>query len=77
MSHKYEIHHRRWYDTPRSFTLFAKCNTLGEARRHRIVSGDLVVHATTHKIVQDPEWLWGWEKADPDCYVQKAIKSGL
>lgn len=73
----YEVHHRRYYNTPNDFALIAKCKTLEEAKKKRVVSGDLVVHAHNHKIVVNSEWLWDWEKKDSYCYARRAISSEM
>lgn len=70
----YEIHFRRWHNTPRDFSRVGVATTLDEAREKRCMSGDLVVHADTHQVVKSPEWLWDWEKQDPDSYAQRAIR---
>jgi hypothetical protein len=73
----YEIHHRRWLNTPRDYIIVGKhwfFTSLEEARAARQVSGDLVVHRRTGKVVDDPTWLFDWEKTDPNCYAQKAIR---
>jgi hypothetical protein len=47
--------------------------TLEEAAKLRQVSGDLV---TLHGLVVDSEeWLFPWEKTDPNCYAKKAIEA--
>jgi len=58
-------------------TVFAVCDTLEQARHARIVSGDLVVHAETLEIVENPEWLWWWERKNYQCYAQRAIGKRL
>lgn len=49
-------------------------DTLEKARNARFVSGDLVVYWGTTQVVNSKEWLFDWEKLDPDCYAQKAIR---
>lgn len=74
----YEIHHRRSISSEDDFVLIAKgVRTLAEAQLLRAVSGDLVVDRDTRKIVLSDEWLFGWEKADPRCYAQRAIEFQL
>lgn len=73
----YEIHFRRNYDTPRDFVIVGDrwfFTDLEEARRAREVSGDLVVHRRTGRVVNDPAWLWDWEREKLDCYAQKAMR---
>jgi len=70
----YEIHYRRGYDTPRDYCVIARnIPSLREAGLLRICSGDLVVHARTLITVDSDEWLYDWEKSNPDCYAKKAI----
>jgi hypothetical protein len=70
----YEVHYRRWLDTPKDYSKVGEASTLEEAKNFRAVSGDLVVHRDTHKVVKDSAWLWDWERADPQCYAQRAIR---
>ena len=53
---------------------FLGLDTLEKAKAARVVSGDLVVHWSSGRVVTDPAWLWDWEKADPNCYAQRAIR---
>lgn len=68
MSDKYQIRYYR--DLDDDYVLLATCTTLDEARDLRKVSGDLVVDAETNTVVADPQWLWDWEKTDPQSYAQ-------
>lgn len=63
---------RRWYNTPRDFVVL-KQGSLVEMVRAREVSGDLVARSDG-KLVCSTAWLWPWEKANPECYAQKAIR---
>ena len=49
-------------------------DSLEKAKEARRVSGDLVVLWGTTKVVNSQDWLWDWEKTNPDCYSQKAIR---
>ncbi len=49
--------------------------SLKEAEEARKVSGDLVVHFGTGRVVNSQDWLWEWEKKDFKCYAQRAIKN--
>lgn len=77
----YEVHYRRWFDTPDDYSVVGTAKTIEEAAKLRQVSGDLVVHADTHEIVIDgfqfpwPSlWLFPWEQIDYDCYARRAIR---
>lgn len=48
-------------------------NSLKLAREAREVSGDLVVFHGTSEIVRNDEWLWDWEKNNPESYAWQAI----
>ena len=69
----YAIHFRKDFNTPNNFTIIADNLSLPEAKRLRVVSGDLVVNQKTKKVVQSDYWLWDWEKKDPSCYARKAM----
>lgn len=73
----FEIHFRKWRDNPQAFSLVGKATTLEEARDKRCMSGDLVVHAGTHRIVKSQKWLWDWEQKNSDSYAQRAIRDGV
>ncbi len=47
--------------------------TLTAAAAKRGASGDLVVHQDTGLVVASEEWLWDWEKKDPNSYAHKAV----
>lgn len=64
---RYEIRYYR--DLDHDYVLLATCATLAEARELRAVSGDLVVDAETNTVVADADWLWDWEKTDPQSYA--------
>lgn len=49
------------------------CETLAAAAEMRRVSGDLVVFACTDKIVPVTDWLFDWEKRDPNAYASKLV----
>ena len=73
----YAIHHRRFfYSTrPEDYVVIAKnIRSIDEAKDRRWASGDLVVEQATGIIIPYHDWLWDWEKADPNCYAQKAIR---
>lgn len=73
----YVLHHRRSYDTPKEYIIvgsFWFFTSLEEAKAARQVAGDLVVHRRTGKVVNDTAWLWDWEKSNPNCYAQKAMR---
>jgi len=69
----FEIHHRRWFDTPKDFVSIGEFDSAFLAGKARVVSGDLVVDMSTGKIVTDESWLFSWEKDDPNCFAQRAI----
>lgn len=73
----YEIHFRRDADTKEDFVNVGPLglDSLEKAKEARKVSGDLVVYYWTKEVVKDPSWLWDWEKNDPNCYAQRAIKA--
>lgn len=50
-------------------------NNLKQARAKRQVGGDLVVDEKTNKIVTNPNWLFDWERHNPDCCAQRAIQA--
>ena len=71
----FEIHFRRDIDTKEDFVLVAKgLSSLEKALDERVVAGDLVVDETTHDVVTNPSWLFDWERTDPNCYAQRAIR---
>lgn len=49
--------------------------TLEKLTQYRKQSGDLIVDSQLN-VVQDPSWLFDWEKNDPNCYAQRAIRNG-
>ncbi len=71
MSNRYEI--RYYQDLTGRYVLLATCASLEEARALRIVSGDLVVDGTTDVVVADPQWLWDWERCDPNAYARRQL----
>jgi hypothetical protein len=76
----YSIHFRRDYNTPKDYSLVGEptygLDTLERAKAARVVSGDLVVSWKTGEIIKSEEWLFDWEKEDPNCYAQRAIAFG-
>ena len=52
-------------------TLSEGHRTLHEARNARVVSGDLVVHAMSGKIVKSETWLWEWERTAPESFARR------
>lgn len=65
-------------------TVASKLDNLVLANASRSVSGDLVVWSGTAQVVPGDEWLFSWEKKDPNCFARKMqeksvsdIKSGL
>lgn len=73
----YEIHHRRSLFSTNDYALIGTAETIEEAKEKRVVSGDLVVHAVTHNVVQDIGWLWDWERNNPQSYAFRAIQKGV
>ena len=73
----FEVHFRRSSGVQGDYSHIGVADTLEGARGCRAVSGDLVVHADTHKIVTDPGWLFPWEQGDPKCHAQQAIRLEL
>lgn len=47
-----------------------KC--LSDAANARKVSGDLIVDGKGY-VVQDPAWLWDYEKKDPSSYAHQCL----
>ena len=73
----YELHYRRDYNTPNDYVIVGKrwfFTSLEEAREARVASGDLVVDRRTKRVVNDPAWLWEWEREKPGCYARKAMR---
>lgn len=71
MSNTYKVVYRRDAHTISDRTVLGCAKTLQEAAALRKVSGDLV---TLHGLVVDSEeWLFPWEKKDPNCYAKQAI----
>jgi hypothetical protein len=72
----YEIHFRRSFNSKTDYTVIARnIDTLEEAEKLRVVSGDLVVWADTHEVVKDPAWLFDWERKDPNSYAMRAMRA--
>jgi hypothetical protein len=44
------------------------------ARNARILSGEVVVHTGTTRIVKDPTWLWDWEREDGYSYAGRLVR---
>ncbi len=70
----FEIHFRRLAESQGDYSYIGGADTLEGARDRRAVSGDLVVHGETHKIVTNLTWLFPWERQDPKCYAQTVIR---
>lgn len=71
----YAIHYRKYYDTTDIFQeVVVGIRSLAEAKNLRSVSGDLVVNQETNKVVSGADWLFDWEKSDPNCYARRAQK---
>ena len=69
----YKVVHRRDYYAMCDRIVIGVAKTLEEAAKLRRVSGDLV---TLHGLAVDSEeWLFPWEKTDPNCYAKKAIEA--
>ncbi len=71
---KYEVHFRRSFSSRKDYTKIGEAMTLDEAADLRAVSGDLVVDGETYMVVNDPSWLWEWEKQDKDSYACRAMR---
>ncbi len=70
----FEIHFRRSMGSQDDYAYIGGADTLEGAQDRRGVSGDLVVHGETHRVVTDPSWLFPWERAESRCYAQQAIR---
>lgn len=80
----YEIHSRK--DTANGYgehytihhftVLHRNIPTLEAAAKLRVASGDLVVVARTHRVVQDTKWLFDWEKENPNAYAHCLVVAG-
>jgi hypothetical protein len=71
----YAVHHRRYGSNRDDYVIIAqRLHTVQEAAQLRCVSGDLVVNEWNNEIVRDTSWLFEWEKKDPNCYAQRAIR---
>ena len=74
----YQVHFRRSAHSKKDYVLIEPSlglNTLEKAKAARSVSGDLVVSWHTHEVIQSEDWLFDWEKADPNCYARKAMSN--
>lgn len=69
----YSIHFRRDFDTRDDYQEIGRAATLEEALLTRKVSGDLVTHRGL--VVDSQDWLFAWERADQNCYAQRAIRA--
>lgn len=70
----YEIQHRRTFDELKpTEPIHKNIKTLSEAKAIRYASGDLVIETETNKIVCSEEWLFEWEKKDPNSFAKKMI----
>lgn len=72
MPPKYLIIHPSGF-APQAFKYIGHANSLLEARKLREVSGDIVVDATTRKIIPNKAWLWQWERDDPTTFAHRLI----
>ena len=68
----YDIRFLRAED-PNDSVLLAERIPARQVAVARELSGDLVFHAGTHKIVTEDWWLWEWEKENPS-YARKMQK---
>lgn len=72
----YAVHFRRHADSRDDFVqVGTPVQTIKEAADLRQQSGDLVVRLPYRRLVRSQEWLFPWEKEDPNCYAQRAIKN--
>lgn len=55
------------------YKVVAKSATLAEAKEKRQISGDLV-YTAEGVIVNNPEWLFDWEKEDPKSYAKNQME---
>ena len=73
----YEVHFRRHMCNKHDKIVIKKdCSNLQEAKEARRVSGDLVVYADSHKVVENFAWLWDFELRDPKSWARLAIERG-
>lgn len=52
-------------------TYHRRIETLELCAEFRAVSGDIVVHSGTTNVVQSQDWLFEWEKKDPNSYAYR------
>ncbi len=57
-------------------TIYGAFLTMQQASKTRVISGDLVFN-DSGEINQSEEWLFDWEKENPNCYARKAQKANL
>lgn len=66
-----------WPSNPRSYIKLGSFRTLKEAARARQMTGDLVFNLESGEIEQSQEWLFDWERKDPNCYAVRNQKSKI
>ena len=72
----FAIHYRRDVGTKDDFVLIAKgLATLHQARNRRKMPGDLVVD-DSGRVVNSEDWLFEWEKTQPECFARRAMRLG-
>lgn len=69
----YEVQFRRFL-AETDYASIGFADTIEQASALRRASGDLVVEASTQKIVTDRSWLWDWEKNSEASYAHAAIR---
>ena len=74
----YQVVFTRGYSHPweQDFTPVGPVHlSLAAAIQDRKLSGDLVIDPVTLRVVQDPAWLFPWERTRPDCFAQQMMRS--
>ncbi len=63
---------------PSDFVVIASgLTSLVQARKAREVSGDLVIHTRSGQVVQNPYWLWDYERRDPKSYAHRELLKNI
>lgn len=63
---------------PSDFVVIASgLTSLVQARKAREASGDLVIHTHSGQIVQNPYWLWDYERRNPDSYAHRELRKNI
>lgn len=73
---RYDLRFPRSWRNPQDSVLLGRNLTREQVLERRTVSGDLVYHAGTLRIVTDSWWLFPWEATHPASYARDAIVAG-